>query len=103
MDRTMNSRFKTAVRRCGIVFRNPENHRAVERLPAIFWAALWLLEFDCCRSFYKKRDFKLTAKYYEMAEKHLGSPEDFGDGTPCADALCEVYAAWTDMAAAEDR
>ena len=92
-------RFRDAVAFCVMTFQDPQNRRSVMHKQKTFWAALWLLEYTCHRmTLTCKLSQHLDSKtYFNTVEKHLGSPEDFSVGTPCGDALRDVYETWNDL------
>lgn len=60
-----------------------------------FWASLADLEFATDGT--ESRDNVIAS--FQAAYKRLGSPGDFGYGTPCGDALRGLYKAYSDYLA----
>lgn len=58
-------------------------------LPRQFWVAMMDLELGC-----NSKDWDELVATFKSARKQLGSPGDFGYGTPCGDALRDVYNSW---------
>lgn len=79
--------FVAAVQHANITFN--KHKRKLRDLSPRFWVALMDLEFICDSDNWA--EIKLA---FKDCYRYLGAPGDFGYGTPCGDALRNVYDSW---------
>lgn len=72
-----------------------EHKRKLLDLSPRFWVALLVLEAGCAEA-----NWDELRKTFGAAHRRLGAPGDFGYGTPCGDALRDVYDSWGVLCAA---
>ncbi|KKM91191.1 hypothetical protein LCGC14_1231080 [marine sediment metagenome] len=84
--------FVAAVRHAAQTFKLPKYKKEYRRLSPRFWVAWLDLELGCeCEDWDKLTNTMIAAHH------QLGAPGDFGYGTPCGDALRNVYDTWREL------
>lgn len=84
--------FADAVRHAVETFNQPKHKRKLKDLSPRFWVALLDLELGC-----EEPDWEKLKAAFGSAYKQLGAPGDFGYGTPCGDALKDLYRRWNEL------
>lgn len=91
-------KFVAAVQHCVKTFHQPKHKKKFRNESPRFWCALLDLEQSC-----KEENWKLLCKAFKECYRYLGAPGDFGYGTPCGDALRDVYDRWNDLCNAKSQ
>lgn len=92
MSEVMKKRFDEAVVHCHKTFNEPEHKQEMSDLSPRFWVALLDLKLAC-----ESADWDELAATFQASYRQLGSPGDFGYGTPCGAALNNVYKRWGEL------
>ena len=84
--------FAMAVRHASSTFNDPKQKKHLRDLSPRFWVALLDLVLDC-----ENEDWSQLRATFNQAYRQLGAPGDFGYGTPCGDALKDLYYRWNEL------
>lgn len=84
--------FAAAVRHASRTFNDPKHKKHLRDLSPRFWVALLDLVLDC-----ENEDWSELCVTFKAASRQLGSPGDFGYGTPCGDAIQDLYRRWNEL------
>ena len=88
---TKVAELRAAIHECETQFYLPKHRRKLGDLPPAFWHSLGALVLAAVVVELPESDGKEITAVIGKVHRRLGAPGDFGYGTPCGDALRNLY------------